>query len=108
LAGEGTTSWYGKSGREYKYDIYQIGTTFDPVPGNYVFARYEAGLLEYIPIYVGQTEDLSELTGNHPKMPCIQRNRASCLCIHRSSSSEKNRTSEEADLVARLHPACNI
>ncbi len=104
---EGTTTWYGKSGKEYKYDIYQIGTTFEPGPGNYVFARYESGIMNYIPIFVGQTSDLSEHFDDHHKMPCVQRNRATFICVHRSSSSEKSRMTEEADLVARLHPICN-
>lgn len=107
MASEGTTTWYGKSGKEYKYDIYQIGTLFDSGPGNYVFARYESDIKNYIPIYVGQTADLSDTFDDHHKMPCIQRNRASFICIRRSSSSEKNRMAEEADLIARLHPICN-
>ena len=31
--------WHGLSGRQYQYYIYSIGTTFNAVPGNYIFAR---------------------------------------------------------------------
>lgn len=32
-------NWPGKSGEQYQYWIYPIGTAFKEVPGNYVFAK---------------------------------------------------------------------
>lgn len=99
MADLGTITWTGQSGKEYKYWIYDIGTTFTKAPGNYIFARKtETGT--FSPIYMGQTEDLSERFDNHHKMPCIKKNGATHIHIHRNDN-EKDRLAEESDLIAK-------
>jgi predicted GIY-YIG superfamily endonuclease len=98
--------WDGKSGREYRYWIYEIGTTFSKNPGNYIFAK-EVKPLEWSPVYIGQTGDLSERLDNHHKMPCIKRRGATHIHIHTGSQDEDTRLAEEKDLALRWHPACN-
>jgi len=98
--------WRGKSGREYRYWIYTIGTTFNDQKGaNYVFAK-EIVKGSYKPIYVGQTSYLSERFDNHHKIPCIKRNRATHIHAH-INTDEKSRLEEESDLIQELNPVCN-
>jgi hypothetical protein len=103
---ERTIDWDGQSGRKYKYWIYELGTTFKQVPGNYIFAR-ETEPRTFGPIYIGETGDLSERFDNHHKMPCIRKNGATHICAHESSANEKERKAEEADLLAYWSPICN-
>jgi predicted GIY-YIG superfamily endonuclease len=101
-----TINWPGQSGEKYLYHIYNIGTQMDAVPANYIFARKtEAG--RYVPIYIGQTSDISERFDNHHKMPCIRKNGATHIHTHESSTSEKERQAEETDLIRQWSPICN-
>lgn len=103
---EQTIKWPGQSGEEYLYHIYEIGRQMEPVPGNYIFARKtEAG--KFVPIYIGETADISERFDNHHKMPCIRENGATHICTHKSSANDKERQAEEADLIAHWDPVCN-
>ena len=102
----GTITWRGKSGREYPYSIYSIDTAFNAAPGNYVFAE-EAGPGLFLPIYIGQTSDLSERFDRYHVMPCIKRNRAKFIHIHLNDDSEEARRKEASDLIARWDPPCN-
>jgi len=102
----GTITWRGKSGREYKYLIYRIDAAFEAVAGNYVFAEETSPGL-FMPIYIGQTGDLSERFDKHHAMPCIKRNRAAFIHVHVNDGGEQARLKEEADLIARWDPPCN-
>lgn len=103
----GTIMWRGQSGRDYRYySVYKIGADFDAAPGNYIFAE-EFGPGTFRPIYIGQTSDLSERFDNHHAMPCIKRNRATYIHVHRNDRGEKARLAEESDLIARWDPPCN-
>ena len=53
MAHEGTINWPGASGREYKYWIYPIGTTFKDEPGNYVFSK-KTSPGQWTPVYIGE------------------------------------------------------
>ncbi|MBA7471466.1 hypothetical protein ES707_06772 [subsurface metagenome] len=100
-----TINWEGKSGGKYLYYIYPIGTTFKEEPGNYIFAL-QSRPQYWRPIYIGQTEDLSERFDNHHKMPCIKRNGASHIHVH-LNSLQSTRLSEESDLLSNFSPICN-
>jgi hypothetical protein len=101
----GTIELVGQSGRRYTYYIYPIGTEFNSVPGNYVFARKESD--GYHLIYVGETGDLSARFDNHHKMGCIRRHSATHILVHRSSEDDAVRRAEEDDIIARYSPPCN-
>jgi len=103
----GTIMWRGRSGREYKYySVYKIGAELDAAPGNYIFAE-ESGPDNFLPIYIGQTSDLSERFENHDAMPCIKCNRATHIHVHRSNGGEKARLAEVSDLIGRWLTPCN-
>ena len=101
-----TINWRGRSGREYAYHIYPIGTEFKSAPGNYVFAK-QTRPNTFQPIYIGETEDLSQRFDNHHKMPCIRRNGATHITVHANYNGEQARKAEEADLIANYRPICN-
>ena len=101
-----TIDWPGLSGREYRYYIYPIGTSFNAAPGNYIFAK-ETSAGRYRPIYIGETEDLSERFDNHHKMPCIRLQEATHIHVHRNNGGVAARRLEERDLVDKWNPPCN-
>ena len=99
--------WEGASGTKYKYWIYDIGyDKFDPVPANYIFAK-EAEPQKHEPIYIGETEDISERFDDHHKIDCIRRNGATHIHAHKSNSDKETRCSEESDLINKWKPICN-
>ena len=108
MADELTIMWLGISGKEYKYWIYPIGTSFKPVAGNYIFAR-EIKPNEWTPIYVGETDNLQRrLTPEHEKMPCITHYGGTHVHTHASSDDEATRKNEEADIMDKWNPPCNL
>ena len=100
-----TVTWPGQSGKQYTYEVYRIGTNFNKVPGNYIFAKQT--VTGWIPIYIGETSDLSQRFDNHHAMPCIKRNGATHIHAHKSSSDANVRRAEESDLIKRWKPSCN-
>jgi hypothetical protein len=98
--------WDGKSGKEYRYWIFKIGTKFSKSPGNYVIAK-EVKPNEWSPVYIGQTDDLSEQFKDHKNMECIQHRGGTHIHMHTSTNDEDTRLAEEKDLKLRWHPACN-
>jgi len=102
---EKTIQWSGKSGKKYKYWIYKIGASFKNEPGNYAFAK-ETSPNKWRPVYFGQAKNLNERLENHEKEDCAIRNGATHIHAHLNNNKE-NRLSEESDLIAKWHPACN-
>jgi hypothetical protein len=103
---ERTIIWQGQSGKSYEYWIYKLPPNFSSKPGNYVFAR-ETSPGRFVPVYIGETSDLSERFDNHHKAACISRNGATHIHAHVNSDGAAARLAEEADLVARWQPRCN-
>ena len=98
--------WQGKSGKEYRYWVYTIGTAFNDRKGaNYVFVK-KTVKGSYKPIYIGQTSYLNEHFDNHKKIPCIKRNKASEIHVH-INTDETSRLEEESDLLANYGTPCN-
>jgi hypothetical protein len=106
MADELTILWDGKSGKEYKYWIYEIGHPMKAVPGNYCFAK-ETNPNTWTPIYFGETEDLSERFDHHHKIDCLRRNGSTHIHTHTSSAGKEVRCEEETDLINRWTPPCN-
>ncbi len=106
MADEPTIDWPGKSGNAYHYWIYPLPPAFEADPGNYVFAR-ETKPARWIPIYVGETGDLSERFDDHHAMPCIKRNNATHIHVHAHTAGKEARQDEEADIIARWNPPCH-
>lgn len=101
-----TINWPGQSGRWFEYEIFPISTKFKAVPGNYIYAR-ETSPGQWTPVYIGETSDLSERFDHHHKTGCIQRNGATHIHVHASSTDARVRRAEEADLIGKWGPPCN-
>jgi len=97
--------WPGKSGKSYRYFVYDIGASFKAVPGNYIFANASPGKL--FAVHIGHTDDLSEDFENHPKIPCIRENGANQIHVHVNDVPEDARKAEEKDLIEAQNPPCN-
>lgn len=100
-----TINWPGASGKEYKYWIHSMNTSFDSKAGNYIFAK-QTSPGKWRPVYIGQTGDLSERFDHHHKMECARRNGATHVHAH-TNPNEANRLAEETDLVRKWGPVCN-
>ena len=102
---ETTILFTGKSGRQYKYWMHPLGTTFKESPGNYIWVKQtQPGY--FVPVYIGHTNNLQLRHGNHEKEPEVRRNGAVRICAH-TSGTETERLAEEKDLIQNYKPVCN-
>lgn len=109
MASLGQITLKGKSGKEYKFEIYNFKSSWSEVAVIYVVTyaeeKQDGGHTHSI-LYVGQTDNLKERFENHHKQDCFDRNKANRLCLL-LESNEKTRVSIEADLIDRISPPCN-
>ena len=101
-----TISWPGKSGREYTYWIYPIGTSFKGEAGNYIYAK-QTSPGYWSACYIGQTENLDLRLGDHEKETCAKRHGATHIHAHLNNAGISARLLEEKDLILRWKPPCN-
>jgi hypothetical protein len=62
---------------------------------------------QYVPIYVGQTADLSEPLSSEATLRCVTEGRATHVHVRFAGEDEAARIAECEDLVASLKPPCN-
>ena len=102
-----TVDWTAKSGKTYHY--WFAGEMENPPmkkePGNYMFVKQEGN--GWVPIYIGETNNLDERLTNHPELPCVHRHGGTHLMAHTTSGERSTRTTEEADLIEHWKPPCN-
>jgi predicted GIY-YIG superfamily endonuclease len=98
--------WEGQSGNKYKYEIHPIGRSFNEKSANYIYAK-KVSPGEWVPVYIGQTQNLAERIADHEKEACAEQNGATHIHAHASSRSEKDRRAEESDLIGKWDPVCN-
>ena len=103
---EQTIMWPGVSGKDYKYWIYPMGSSFKDEPGNYIFAK-ETSSNRCTPIYIGETDSLENRLANHEKLPCVKRYGGTHIHAHTTPGGEQVRKAEEEDLLAKWDPPCN-
>lgn len=100
-----TCTWPGKSGKKYNYHVYPIGTNFVAQPGNYIFAKKNAKGY-WVPVYIGQTDNLQRRLSNHNEAACVRRNGGTHVHAH-LNVIERDRLAEEKDLIQYWKPPCN-
>ena len=100
-----TCNWTGPSGKVYSYEIHPIDTTWNDVPGNYIFAK-ESSPRRWDAVYIGQTLSLKDRLFYHEALPCIRRNGGTHTHIHVNRDSQA-RLDEESDLLANYTTPCN-
>lgn len=100
----------GESGEQYRFEVYTMDTVFRTgLPGVFVIAhRYKLpeGHFTLDPIYVGEREDLSLLTGLLPNQRCIQQHKANVKCIFRKADEDRREYIKE-DILDFYDPPCN-
>lgn len=109
MATLGKTICRGHSGEVYRLKVYALGTRLRKESGLYVItcrSRNAEGGYRHVPVYVGQTEDLSQPIGRHRRLQQFKEHGANCICLQ-PDVSEKSRRAKEADLIAKYHPVCN-
>jgi uncharacterized coiled-coil protein SlyX len=98
--------WKDKSGTSHRFWIYPRGTKFnEPCPGIYIYAR-ETSPHKWIPIYIGQTENLNVRLTNHEQQECVDQNGATHIHVS-IITNEKSRFTIEKDLIEQWKPVCN-
>jgi hypothetical protein len=105
----GKAAFKGASGRAYAFKVYALGTRIRKLSGVYVIATRSNGANgghRHVPLYVGQTEDLSQPLNEHRKANVFKEHGANCVCLL-SDTSEQSRLAKEQDLIAAFHPVCN-
>jgi hypothetical protein len=100
------TDLVGHSGKTYRYWIYLIGTTLDPGPGNFCFAKEGPGG-NWRPIYFGYADNLAKYVLKRGADSCIRLNDATHIMAHRTEGTRQVRIDEEADLRRLWDPICN-
>jgi hypothetical protein len=99
-------SWPGQSGKEYQYEIHPLDASFQPLPGNYIYAK-QAEDGTWVPIYIAQTRDLHQRLEGHVRLDDAVQNGATHLHAHYCSAGQAARCTEERDLITRWQPVCN-
>ena len=98
--------WKDKSGTSHRFWIYPRGTKFnEPCPGIYIYAR-ETSPHKWIPIYIGQTENVNVRLTNHQQRECVDQNGATHIHVS-IITREKSRLAIEKDLIEQWKPVCN-
>ena len=105
-----TVTWPTTSG-SLTLELCKFGVGFHPNPGVYIFCRPAATAGKWDPIYVGECENFNERLNtnlpNHHRWSCIQRERATNVCVLRVDGGKLKRTAVETDLRQKLDPPCN-
>jgi predicted GIY-YIG superfamily endonuclease len=98
--------WKDKSAVGHRFWIYRRGTKFnEPCPGIYIYAR-ETSPHKWIPIYIGQTENVNVRLTNHEQQKCVDQNGATHVHVS-IVTDEKSRLAIEKDLIQQWKPVCN-
>jgi predicted GIY-YIG superfamily endonuclease len=102
-----TIDWPGKSGKKYRYwfATEMENPLMKKEAGNYMFVKQETN--GWVPVYIGQTDDLDRRLTNHPELTCVRKNGGTRLMAHTAGANEAARLVEEADLVDYWDPPCN-
>jgi hypothetical protein len=100
----------GASGKVYSYwkvERPRDGSSITNAGGNYVFLKLLANG-NYLPIYIGQADDLSQRLPNHDRFDEAVNTGASVVVAHTTPAGEAARLAEERDLIAKWNPELNI
>lgn len=100
-----THTWHGVSGKGYQYTVYNINTSWNDVPGNYIYAGQTS--TGWKAAYIGQTKSFKDRLPDHNEEACAKRNGATHIHAHVNNGGEAARKAEEADLIKKHQPPCN-
>lgn len=98
-----------RSGNSYEFRAYILGHAFKRIPAVYIVMerRIEPGKAPvYLPVYAGETNDLSSSLSSHPKEECFTAHYANTVAALREpDAGARGRLLSE--LLSALSPPCN-
>lgn len=97
--------WMGARGYGYVYDSYTIPIEPLELPANYIFVAWQGN--EWIPLYIGQTDNFAKRINNHEKLQCAFDHGMTHIHVRYSRSQRLERILEETDLIDMWNPVCN-
>ena len=74
-----TVTFTGASGEKYNFTAYTTDTVFIAAGAVYIFTKLENQ--SYIPLYIGQTDNLAERIPNHEKWSCVIQYGVNSICV---------------------------
>ena len=111
MAELGGVTFYGASGTEYDFIAYTTDTTFNDVGAVYIFTKrnlYSDGSYKYTPLYIGQTNSLSDRIPSHEEWPCVRKHGVNSICIHRDASRSSRLANKVIDAVCFENESTNL
>jgi predicted GIY-YIG superfamily endonuclease len=98
--------WPGVSGKTYTYHVYPFGTALKADAGNYIYAKLnQQG--QWVPLYIGETEDLDHRVATHEKRDCVRQNGVTHIHAHLTAGGLAARLAEETDIRKNFDSPCN-
>ena len=108
MSDAGNIDWRGQSGKTYRYWFVDNNTAhgIKSEAGNYAFVKQIANG-NYVPLYFGESNDLSDRIPGHDMWPEALRLGATGVMAHTTPSGQQTRLEEERDLIQYWNPALN-
>lgn len=106
-------NWTGLSGTRYDFNVYDLATTFYPVPGVYIFGRWTQvnGVTLPEALYVGEAKSLEDrLNTNragHDGLKRATKAGMTFIAARVAPADDSQRLRIETDLRHKLNPSCN-
>jgi excinuclease UvrABC nuclease subunit len=111
IAHEVRINWPGYNERLITTTLHPIGTTYPRTPGVYIFTA-EAGDGRWLPIYVGECDDLHHrltlMLRHHQQWRSIIHAGATHICSLHVRGGKAVRLAIETELRRTLEPPCNL
>lgn len=93
-----TQKWYVNDSDYLEFIVYDSNENWKNVKGLYIFAKLDKIKSQWIPIYIGKTEDFSQRLPNHERLDEAVKLGAS----HIHAITLSDRSSQNLDLLERL------
>jgi hypothetical protein len=104
-------NWYGRSGRGYVFEVFELGAVLAETAGVYILARLDGEDGYFDPLYVGECECLNARAGcgidSHDRIDAARHAGASHVHALAVDGGAMTRRAIGLDLRNRLHPPCN-
>ena len=99
-------NWPGVSGKTYTYHVYPVGQSLKAEAGNYIYAKLNPQG-QWVPLYIGETEDLDSRVATHEKRECVRHNGGTHIHAHLTPGERSIRLNEETDIRNNFATTCN-
>ena len=98
----GTLVFSGRSGEDYRFEVWPIETRFKPAAAVYFVTRREVATGTFSragheQLYLGQTTDISGPLGTQAQLARFSASGANCVCVY-AVESEERRAAIKKDL----------